>query len=165
MELAANQSGSPEEFAATFIPFSRNFIYWNERAIEGDTSQDNGAQIRDGIKTLASVGACDELLWPYIDSLTFVSPNGNCFGEAANHKITSYQSLDNNDIVALKSCLAQGFPFVFGFAVFSSFESPSVASNGIVPMPQPYDQEKGGHAVLCVGYDDSKQAFIVRNTA
>ena len=44
---------------------SRLFIYYNERVIEGTVKSDSGAQIRDGIKTVAATGACDETLWPY----------------------------------------------------------------------------------------------------
>ena len=39
-----------------FTP-SRLFIYYNERAIEGTVNHDSGAQIRDGIKSVAAVGA------------------------------------------------------------------------------------------------------------
>jgi C1A family cysteine protease len=97
-------------------------------------------------------------------ALAFQVPPQASYTEASNHKISTYQSLDGSNVQALKNCLAQGFPFVFGFTVFSSFESASVASNGIVPMPSSYEEEQGGHAVMCVGYDDAKQVFIVRNS-
>ena len=42
-----------------FMP-SRLFIYYNERAIEGTVDSDSGAMIRDGIKSVAKVGVCDE---------------------------------------------------------------------------------------------------------
>ena len=64
----------------------------------------------------------------------------------------------------MKGCLNEGFPFVFGFTVFPSFESDEVAGNGEVPMPGAGEQTLGGHAVMAVGYDDQKQAFIVRNS-
>ena len=35
---------------------------------------------------------------------------------------------------------------------------------GIIPMPKPKEQLLGGHAVLAVGYDDTKQWLIVRNS-
>ena len=44
---------------------SRLFIYYNERVIEGTVRSDSGAQIRDGIKSVASVGVCPEPEWPY----------------------------------------------------------------------------------------------------
>ena len=49
---------------SVFVP-SRLFIYYNERVIEHTVKSDSGAQIRDGIKTVASVGACPEPEWPY----------------------------------------------------------------------------------------------------
>jgi C1A family cysteine protease len=33
-----------------------------------------------------------------------------------------------------------------------------------MPMPKPTESVLGGHAVLCVGYDDARQMFIVRNS-
>ena len=64
----------------------------------------------------------------------------------------------------LKGCLAAGYPFVFGFTVYESFESQEVARSGVVPMPSSGEKILGGHAVLAVGYDDSTQRFIVRNS-
>ena len=64
----------------------------------------------------------------------------------------------------MRSCLAAGFPFVFGFSVYESFESPEVAKTGVVPMPSGNEQLLGGHAVLCVGYDDASARFLVRNS-
>jgi hypothetical protein len=42
-----------------FTP-SRLFIYYNERVIEGTVAHDAGAQIRDGIKAVAKLGAPPE---------------------------------------------------------------------------------------------------------
>jgi len=75
-----------------------------------------------------------------------------------------YQRLNSAIISTLKGCLASGYPFVFGFTVYQSFESAQVAKTGIVPMPAPHEAVVGGHAVLAVGYDDASQQFIVRNS-
>src|SRR3954465_11669223 len=64
----------------------------------------------------------------------------------------------------MQGCLAQGYPFVFGFSVYESFMSPDVAKTGKVPLPPRGEQLVGGHAVLAVGYDDRIQRFIVRNS-
>src|SRR5205807_9410667 len=50
-----------------FTP-SRLFIYYNERAMENTILIDNGAQIRDGIKSVATLGACPESMWTYVDT-------------------------------------------------------------------------------------------------
>ena len=39
-----------------------------------------------------------------------------------------------------------------------------VANSGIMPMPLPTDSVEGGHAVMAVGYNDSKQWYIIRNS-
>ena len=64
----------------------------------------------------------------------------------------------------MKGCLASGYPFVFGFSVYESFEGDEVAKTGNAPMPNPQEKLLGGHAVLAVGYDDSQSRFIVRNS-
>jgi C1A family cysteine protease len=146
-----------------FVP-SRLFIYYNERVIEHDVGQDNGAQIRDGIKSIAKVGVCPEVPdWPYDISQFAVKPPAKAYQDAQEHKAVGYarvpQTLDQ-----LKGCLASGYPVVFGFTVYESFESDEVAKTGVVPMPQPNENTVGGHAVLAVGYDDSQGRFIVRNS-
>jgi len=158
----AIQFDEEKEFELDASAPSRLFIYYNERLIEGDTSTDGGAQIRDGIKSVASQGYVPESLWSY-DNVFSLRPPQSVYSEAAKHTIKSYSSVEQ-DTYLLKACLAEGYPFVFGFSVFDAFESDEVAKTGIVPMPGANDAPIGGHAVLCVGYDDSKQVFIVRNS-
>ncbi len=146
-----------------FIP-SRLFIYYNERVILGTINEDSGAMIRDGIKTMNKQGACMETMWPYKIEMFTQKPPKECYKEALKHQVTSYQRLSQN-LNQLKGCLAAGYPFVFGFTVYDSFMSQAVARTGKMPMPD-LSKEKvaGGHAVVAAGYDDSLQAFIVRNS-
>jgi C1A family cysteine protease len=164
----ANAIGAAFEFELMkqrlpdFMP-SRLFIYYNERAIEGSVGTDSGAQIRDGIKAVAQQGVCPEPLWPYAIAKFKTSPPKPCYVEALKHKVSLYQRLVPT-LNQLKGCLASGYPFVFGFTVYDSFESPAVAKSGHAPMPVPAEAVIGGHAVMAVGFDDSKQWFIVRNS-
>ncbi len=145
-----------------FVDASRLFIYYNERVIEGTVKSDSGAMIRDGIKTLKKQGVCSEKKWPYIVSKFAVKPSAACYKEALQHQITAYHRIVTVD--EMRTCLAEGFPFVFGFTVYESFESQEVAKTGVVNMPQPAERAIGGHAVLGVGYDDAEKRFIVRNS-
>jgi C1A family cysteine protease len=77
--------------------------------------------------------------------------------------VTVYAHVAQN-LVQMQGCLASGYPFVFGFTVYDSFESDAVAQTGNVPMPIPAENVLGGHAVLAVGYDNTKRVFIVRNS-
>jgi C1A family cysteine protease len=151
---------------AQLVP-ARLFIYYNERVIEHTVPQDSGAQIRDGIKSVAQQGACFESgphAWPYDITKFATKPAAGCYDVAKLDKAVQYSRLVPTQPL-LKGCLASGYPFVFGFTVYESFESQQVASTGIVPMPNlKTEKVMGGHAVLAVGYDDSKQRFIVRNS-
>lgn len=145
-----------------FVDASRLFIYYNERAVEGTIKSDAGAMIRDGIKVLKNQGVCSETRWPYIISKFAMKPSAACYTEALKRQITSYHRILT--LSDMRTCLAEGFPFVFGFTVYESFESQEVASTGIVHMPQSNERSLGGHAVLAVGYDDAEKRFIVRNS-
>jgi C1A family cysteine protease len=145
-----------------FIDLSRIFIYYNERVIEHTVKSDSGAMIRDGIKTLKKQGVCSEKKWPYVISKFAVKPSPACYKEGLEHQIISYQRILTLD--QMRDCLAEGFPFVFGFTVYQSFEWQQVAKTGIVQMPQSDERVVGGHSVLAVGYNDAEQRFIVRNS-
>ena len=164
----ANAIGGAIEFdqmkqkLSVFVP-SRLFIYYNERVIEHTVRSDSGAQIRDGIKTVASVGACPEPEWPYNIAKFATKPPVRAYRDAKLDRAVQYSSLVQ-DLNQMKGCLASGYPFVFGFTVYESFESDRVAQSGVVPMPKPREKMLGGHAVLAVGYDDAKKRVLVRNS-
>ena len=177
----ANAIGGAFEFETTkqglpdFMP-SRLFIYYNERAMEGTTGTDSGAQIRDGMKSVATLGVCPETEWPYdgrqADPVSGAFPSGDpaaekpadtCYKDALNHRATTYSRVIR-DLDQMRGCLAAGYPFVFGFTVYSKFESQEMARTGVLSMPGPDEDVVGGHAVLAVGYDDASQTFLVRNS-
>ena len=145
-----------------FAP-SRLFIYYNERVIEGTVHSDSGAQIRDGIKSVAKQGVCPESEWPYDISKFTEKPPASAYKDGLLDRAVSYQRLPQN-LDQMKGCLASGYPLVFRFTVYDSFESDEVAHTGQAPMPAPGEQQIGGHAVMAVGYDDSERRFTVRNS-
>jgi len=149
--------------AKAWIP-SRLFIYYNERAMEGTIQSDSGAMIRDGIKSIAKQGVCSETTWPYKINDFRDKPSKSAFTEAKRNQALSYSRVART-LSEMKGCLASGYPFVFGFTVYDSFESQAVAKSGVVPMPSPATEKVlGGHAVVAVGYDDATQRFKVRNS-
>ena len=156
LEFLEKKTGKP----ATDL--SRLFIYYNERALEGNVSQDSGAMIRDGIKTLAKQGVCDEGRWPYVTTKFSVKPPAACYKQGLQHQITSYHRVVT--LQEMRMCLAEGYPFVFGFTVYDSFESPAVAKTGRLNLPKPSEKSLGGHAVMAAGYDDATKRFLIRNS-
>jgi C1A family cysteine protease len=151
-----------QQLAQIFMP-SRLFIYYNVRNIQGTIDADNGSMIRDALKSISEFGAPPEDIWPYNTSSLTYTPPAISYQAALQHKPVLYQSIPR-DLYQMKGCLATGYPFIFGFSVYESFESQQVAQEGHIPMPQHGEQLIGGHAVLAVGYDDANQWFIVRNS-
>ena len=105
---------------------------------------------------------CDETSWPYNITKFKSKPSVKCYTAALKDVVSKYESLLS--VTSYKNVLASGYPFVFGFTVYESFESDIVTRTGIVPMPAKYEQVLGGHAVMAVGYNDAKKWFIVRNS-
>lgn len=143
---------------------SRLFGYYVTRVEMGTVNQDSGVSNREMLKAYAKYGWCDEDLCPYETRNYKSKPSDAAYEQAASRRIDSYlrvpQILDQ-----MKACLAGGDPFIFGFSVYTSFESQEVARTGVVPMPNPRsDRQIGGHDVLIVDYDDAKQCFTFRNS-
>ena len=151
-----------EQLAHVFQP-SRLFIYYNERAMEGTVSQDSGAQIRDGMKSIGQQGVCSEVIWPYDLNKFADKPSASCYTEGKKHPAVQYMRVTQT-LTQMRACLAAGYPFVFGFTVYESFESDRVAQTGVVPMPGRSEQVLGGHAVMAVGYSKSKKMVLCRNS-
>ncbi len=145
-----------------FTP-SRLFIYYNERALEGSIQTDSGAMLRDGIKSVASQGTCPEAMWPYVPANFTDRPPTQCYKVGKLHPAVQYSRLAQ-DLNQMKLCLAAGYPFIFGFTVYESFETEEVAATGVMPMPSASEVVLGGHAVMAVGYDDASSRFLVRNS-
>jgi C1A family cysteine protease len=159
---AAIQFDRRKQKVPDFVP-SRLFIYYNERVLEHSVASDSGAQIRDGIKSVAKQGDCPETEWPYNFAKFKTKPAAACYADALKYKVVSYQRVTQT-LGQMKGCLASGFPIIFGFTVYESFESAAVAQTGHAPLPNSGEPTVGGHAVMGVGYDDGKQWFIVRNS-
>jgi C1A family cysteine protease len=155
-----------QNFLTPFPP-SRLLIYYMEREKEGNVNEDSGAEIRDGIKVIAAKGVTGEQDWPYDVARFTEKPPEQAFRNALTFNALTqrnilYQTL-NQDMNHIKGCLVSGWPSIFGFEVYESFESEEVSKTGMAPMPGHGEKMVGGHAVCVVGYDDSKQSWICSN--
>jgi C1A family cysteine protease len=159
LEFNEMKQGEPD--AAT--P-SRLFIYYNERAMEGTIPQDSGAEIRDGIKSVAQLGAPPETDWPYVITKFAKRPPAKAFRDARKHQAIRYARVLQTEM-GIQNVLASGYPISFGFTVYESFES-DVGPDGVVPMPEPDESTVGGHAVVAIGYRQIRRQlyFECRNS-
>nr|WP_255671984.1 C1 family peptidase [Corallococcus sp. AS-1-6] len=141
------------------VEASRFFLYRATRRLLGwDGRGDTGAFIRSTIRALRLFGVPPEEYWPYNESDFDREPQAFQYAFAQNFRAIQYFRLEER-IGQLKSALDAGLPFAFGFTCFSSMFTPDVDASGIIPYPSPQEDQKGGHAVLAVGYSDSHLLF------
>lgn len=165
--LAAVECGKKIKRQKTFR-LSRLFLYYNEREMMGTVYSDSGAFLRDGVKSLNKQGVCPEKEWTYSANTKYGAkftkkPPKKCYDSALDHQIVSYRRIPVI-LDEMRACLAEGFPFVFGFSVYQSFMTEEVSTTGIMPIPRSGEKLLGGHAVMAVGYDDEKKMLLVRNS-
>lgn len=171
LQFARSMDGETPDF----VP-ARLFIYYNERVIEHSVASDAGAQLRDGIKSVSKQGAPPETEWPYEavpadphtnlfppHSPPVTKPPTGAYHDGKAHNAIAYMRVQQSTD-QMRACLAEGFPFCFGFQVYSSMWDASGNPVTNLPMPRGNDQPVGGHAVLAVGYDDAAQLFTIRNS-
>lgn len=151
-----------KEQKLVFMP-SRLFIYYNGRLAEGTVNSDSGESVRDGVRTLNKLGVPPETDWPYNIADFTVEPPQQAYTDALLTKALLYQRVMQN-LSQMLGCLASGYPMLIGFSVYQSMETSQVDQTGIVPLPSPGEQLLGGHCVLLVGYDTTKQLFTFRNS-
>jgi C1A family cysteine protease len=146
-----------------WMPSRLALYYWTRVLIEGNNpGDDSGCSLADTMKSLNTFGVAHESMWWYDINKFSVKPSAKVVADAASHVVLTGESV-NQDLFSMRSVLAEGYPFIFGFTVYDSFEN-DIGSNGIMPMPKPGEQVLGGHAVMAVGYDDSTRRFKVRNS-
>jgi len=151
--------------AVLFYDVSPMFNYFNARLVEGEApTDDGGSTTYDAIRCTKQYGVASLQTCPYLVDQMSVQPNAKAYAEAGLHRTSGYFAVAQN-AVSLKSYLAQGYPLVGGFCIYSSFMSDSVAKTGIVPLPDVTQEDYvGGHALLLVAYDDSKSQFKALNS-
>lgn len=139
---------------------SRLFTYYATRILEGDVGADDGASMRNAIKSLVTYGCIRESKWWYNIAKVFVNPSKKIWEAAATDKVASYRRIEDGDLTTIKTTLASGYLVCFGMAVFEAMLGAEVAASGIVPTPTTEDWPIGGHAVVIVGYDDAGRAVL-----
>jgi C1A family cysteine protease len=128
---------------------SRLFVYYNGRVRGGyPIGEDTGLEVRDGLAVVSKDGAPPEDAdWPYDVARFTDKPPAQAYLDGVKDVAVKFGAVDQGDIDAT---IASGYPLVFGFSVRESFEGDELARTGIMPVPQPGEQEVGGHCVVVV---------------
>lgn len=170
----ANATCGAVQFLLPSFMGSRLFLYYQERALYNNTSVDSGGYLHDCVSILETTGIAPESDWPYVTSQFAATPPAVAYADAPSHKVLQAMNIPV-DPQQLKGCLASGYPWIFGIAIYTSFFSAAccygvtvngafVKPTGIVSVPGPADTIYGYHAICAVGYDDVNQWWIIRNS-
>lgn len=142
---------------------SRLYVYYNTRILQGTIGQDSGASLRNTMKALVQQGVCPEGMWGYSKLNLFTKPPDACYTEGAERQALLYASVPL--VLDTMKKVLQTNPFIMGILVYSSFMYATTAKTGMVPLPNTRRERLlGGHAICIIGYDDKRQAFLVRNS-
>lgn len=141
------------------IDASRLFLYKVTRNLMKVTA-DTGAFLRTTMGAMTLFGVPPEEYWPYTDSESEFDkePPAFCYAFAQNYQAIKYFRHDplgvscEEVLKKVKTYLAKGHPAMFGFTVYSSIEQ--AGASGRIPFPARGEKIEGGHAVVCMGYDD-----------
>ena len=117
--------------------------------------RDTGSNPMDALRLLQTKGAAPWKAMPYRDNDYRTAPSAAADSVAKNYKIESFKTLDQTNADAIKSQLAAKRVVFIGVKVYDNFYK---LGNNV------YDQGqgsfRGGHAILLVGYDDSKRSGL-----
>lgn len=145
------------------VQLSRLFVYSMSRILHQQLHLDEGTYIASCFEVLSRFGVCSEERWPYDTSKVFVAPSLKAERDARAHKIHSYYKVTakgRDRMPQILSALANNCPVVFGTLV--SRELSGHQGDAVVGIPQ--GDIAGGHAMIIVGYDPTKKAFIIKNS-
>lgn len=142
---------------------SRLFLYYNTRLLENTVSFDAGATLRSTMKSLSKYGVCRETVWPYQLNRFALQPSQPSYKEASLYCGLAYASL-LIDVDQIKQALRNQFVVIVGMYVYADIYSVT-AKTPTLRLPNTKTQRPvGGHALCIIGYDDTQQAFLVRNS-
>ena len=134
--------------------FSPAFVY-----NQINNGSDQGGLIPDAMEVIKTHGCATLKTMPYSEADFTTQPTEVAITEAQKFKAKSYSSVNHSNLNELKSILAEKNCIVVGIEVFENFND---YRGGVYRGPS--GEDTGGHAILVVGYDDSKNAFKLENS-
>jgi hypothetical protein len=148
------------------VQLSRAFAHYNECIQVNPTPKpkDVSSMVLESLMLVARLGVCSEAAWPSDQASINAQPNADAYADAANHRVSMFARVYLSDLNSVKRILASGMPIIFGFKAPQEFNYAQTALNGVIQMPTADQVFAGGYVALIVGYQDSTETFLVRNS-
>ncbi|WP_315742096.1 MULTISPECIES: C1 family peptidase [unclassified Bradyrhizobium] len=135
--------------------FSPAFVY-----NQINHGMDGGASFIDALRLVSELGAASLDMMPYHPGDYLSKPSSAALQSATRYRINTWRQVNVQDPRELKAHLNAGYPVLIGALVDDGFMH--------LPAGQSWKGQigvqRGGHAMLMVGYDDSKNAFRIVNS-
>jgi hypothetical protein len=135
--------------------FSPAFVY-----NQINNGRDAGSLFSDALQLMQTRGVAPLQYMPYSQTDYTSMPSETALSVAANYRIAFWKQVNVNELTELKSQLNAGYPVIIGAMIDEGFDN---AGKGFV-WDHIAGKQLGGHAMLVVGYDDSRNAFRVLNS-
>jgi hypothetical protein len=127
---------------------------------------DNGSSFWDAMNIMSSIGLCKWNTMPYDFSNFTMQPNNQQLAEAALYKITNerfhFSPINDLNISNIKDYIWINHPVIIRVLPDDNMKNPS--SSDTIWSSVGQNRQTMGHAMVIVGYDDSKSAFKVLNS-
>ena len=135
-------------------------IYYWTRELAGEAGIDNGAQLRDVMRTIAQRGVPPRFAHPTQDWR--VAPNQRCQDLAGMLRIKDYARIPVGPEAPQEMCRylhQEQLPLVIAIQVFNSIYHAPVNYAGEIQMPTPEDPPLSWHALMIDAYDTNTERF------
>jgi transcription initiation factor IIF auxiliary subunit len=139
--------------------FSPSFIY-----NQINNGRDQGSSVVSALKLMYDNGAATLQTMPYTTSYT-EKPNKDANTEAKKYKISKYYAVSS--LSEMKQALQMGNPLLVGIVTDATFNSGKYQVYNKSMRDTARDRlgsSHGRHAMVIVGYDDNRKAFLFLNS-
>ena len=145
------------------------FTYYATRLAAKLEDQDSGATVKEVLKSTVRDGVAMERVWPYDYQKFLERPPEEAWIDAEKHQALEYLWVSDFDKNEWLNCLNDGYPFIFGMYLYTSFFDPIFTMLGGFMQEPDRETEKrvGGHCMMAVGYIkdyNGKEYVIVQNS-
>jgi len=139
--------------------FSPAFIY-----NQINNGQDAGSKFIDALNLLSQQGSALLSDMPYNETDYQTQPSEEIRQKAKPFRIDYWRQVNVMDIKEVKAQVNAGYPVVIGAALDEGFKAAKTEGGNEYVWRSVIGNNIGGHAMLVVGFDDSRNAFKVMNS-
>jgi hypothetical protein len=146
------QLGDPE------LPsVSRRMLYEVAQIHDGEDFQE-GSTLRGALKGWSRTGVARDDLWPYDPDDEFGDVHGDLtlarLLDARHRPLLGYRRIDRADLTSIRDALASGHALFAAATLHVGWYRLFMPDVDPVIERRPGDADRGGHAIVIVGYDD-----------